>query len=149
MSEIPLQIYNVDLEKDWPGLFAAEWAAWINPSQAVWQLIFPVTDKSVGAEVIVILEGLARQLAGSNADPHDCWVKVVNSDSNQILGGVLWKFFEENPYRASFSEFDAVWQPDDQLRVLCNQMYTQLRHSIEGLEAEDYGHGTCMYDCSP
>ena len=124
---MPLQIGKVDLEKDWPDLFAAEWAAWTNPPQAVWQLMFPVNHNSVDAEAIAIREGSARQLAGSKADSHDCWVKVVDSDSNQILGGALWKFFEGNPYRAPFPEFDAIWQPDDQLRVLCNQMYTQLR----------------------
>ena len=96
-----LRISEADLDTDWASLFAAEWAAWTDPPQAVWQLMFPVTSESANAEGLAMSAGSARQLAGSRADPRDRWVKAVDATSGQIVGAALWKFFDENPYRGS------------------------------------------------
>ena len=124
---MPLIVMKVDLEKDWDEFFRAEWAAWMNPPQAVWQLMFPIIGNDDNAEEAAIRDGASRQLLGSKMDPYDQWVKMVDTDSGKIVAGALWKFYDTNPYRAPFEAFDAAWCPPGELRQLCNEMFTQLR----------------------
>ncbi len=121
------KVLEVDLDQDFDELFAVEWTAWMNPPQALWELMFPVVGDGPDAEAAAIRDGAARQLLASKGDPHDRWVKVVDTDTNKIVAGALWKFYDTNPYRAPLDDFDAVWCPPGELKELCNQMYTQLQ----------------------
>ena len=121
------KVLEVDLSQDWDEFFAAEWAAWMHPPQALWEIMFPITGNGDNAEIDAVKEGAARQLQGSKADPYDRWVKVVETDTSKIVAGALWKFYDTNPYRAPLDPFDAVWCPPGELRQLCNEMYNQLR----------------------
>lgn len=124
---MPFHVSKVDLTKDWDELFAAEWAAWMHPPQAIWELMFPILGNGPGAEADAIKKASAMQLQSSKSDPHDQWVKVTDTDTGKIIAGALWKFYDSNPYRAPLGEFNATWFPEGELRDLCNSMYTQLR----------------------
>jgi hypothetical protein len=121
------QISEVDLEVEWEELFAAEWAAWTHPHQAIWELMFPVLGTSPGAELETIKNGAALQLAGTKADPYSRWIKIVDRTNGKIVAGALWKFYPSNPYRAPMDRFEATWYPEGELRVLATSMYEQLR----------------------
>ena len=121
------EVLEVDLDKDWDEFFAAEWAAWMHPPQAFWQILFPIIGSGHDAEAVAISEGAARQLRDSKADPHAQWIKVVDTDTGKIIAGALWKFYDTNPYRAPLDPFVALWCPAGELRDLCHDMYTQLR----------------------
>ena len=118
---MPFEISPTDMSIEYDALFACQWAAFTNPPQALWELFFPIQ----GSEAEAIKAGAARQLQG--ATPHDQWIKAVDTESGKIVGGALWKFFDENPYAAPMPEFDAVWYPEGELRELCNTMYEGLR----------------------
>ena len=71
--------------------------------------------------------GAALQLAGTVADPHDHWLKVVDTSTGKIVAGALWKIYTENPYRTPVPKLDAVWWPEgSEMRELTNEMYAQL-----------------------
>ena len=124
---MPFTVSKVDLDRDWDELFAAEWAAWMHPPQAIWELMFPIIGAAPDAEAQAIKKGSALQLEASRTDHYDQWIKVTDTDTGKIVAGALWKFYDSNPYRAPFGEFDAVWFPQGELRDLCNSMFTQLR----------------------
>lgn len=122
---MPFKILEVDLAKDYDELFACQVSAWTHPPQAVWELMFPILGDGPHVEAEAIRIGGARQLQGNT--PCDRWVKVIDTETGKIIAGALWKFFDSNPYRAPFDEFNAFWYPEGDLRDLCNQMYDQLR----------------------
>lgn len=127
---MPLVLSPVDLTTEYTALFAAQWAAWTHPPQAVWQLFFPVLGSHPTAEAEAIAAGCERQLQGTLADPHAHWLKVVDTATGQIVAGALWYIYPTNPYRAPLEPFDAVWWPEgSDLRSLTLQMYEQLRAS--------------------
>ena len=68
--------------------------------------------------------GSARQLKALRADPQFRWVKVVDGDKDGIIvAAALWRFHDENPYRAPPAEREeAVWLPEGRLRELYAEM---------------------------
>ncbi|KAF6226089.1 hypothetical protein HO133_008954 [Letharia lupina] len=99
----------------------------MHPPQAVWELMFPIVSHGPNAEAEAIKKGSAVQLQGSRTGPHDQWIKVSDTDTGKIVTGALWKFYNSNPYRVPFGEFDPTWFSEGEPRDLCNSMNTQLR----------------------
>lgn len=107
----------------------------MQPPQAVWELMFPIVSHGPNAGAEAIKKGSAVQLQGSRTGPHDQWIKVTDTDTGKIVTGALWKFYNSNPYRVPFGEFDATWFSEGELRDLCNSMSTQLRARRPGTMA--------------
>ncbi|MCJ1376076.1 hypothetical protein MMC20_007314 [Loxospora ochrophaea] len=126
---MPLILSKATLPSDSTPLFAAQWAAWTSPPQALWHLFFPVRGSRPSAEADAIASGAARQFHGStDNNPHDVWLKVVDTDTGAIIAGALWKFYTENPYNSPLEPFDAAWWPEgSECRALTNSYYEQLR----------------------
>ena len=125
---MPLVLEETNLEGDYDELFDVEWAAWNDPPQVLWALMFPA--KGTGPEAIAESKKVAadRQLQGTRMDPHDRWLKVVDTDTGKIAGGALWKIYTSNPYRAPLPALDAFWWPEGhEMRKLTNDMYAQLQ----------------------
>ena len=93
----------------------------------MFSIMFPVRGNGPSAEAKAIKAGAALQLAGTKADPHDHWLKVVDTATGKIVAGALWKIYKENPYRAPMEKLDATWWPEgSDMRELTNSMYAQL-----------------------
>jgi hypothetical protein len=125
---MPLLVEEVNLEKDFDELFNCQWAAWTNPPQAPWELMFPILGSGPSAEAEAIKAGRDRQLQDTKASPNDRWVKVIDTDTGKIIAGALWKMYTTNPYRAPLEKLDACWWPaGSELKELASSMYDQLQ----------------------
>lgn len=125
---MPLIVENVNFEKDWDELFESQWAAWTNPPQPFWQLMFPVSGDGPGAEAEAKKVGADRQLQLSKSDPNNRWLKVIDTDTGKIVAGALWKIYSTNPFRAPPEKFDAFWWPEgSEFRELINAMFQQMQ----------------------
>ena len=125
---MPLVLEECNLERDHDELFEVQWASWTDPPQVLWPLMFPVNG--TGPEAIKASKKVAadRQLQATRMDPHDRWLKVVDTDIGKIVAGSLWKIYTSNPYRAPLQPLDAFWWPEGhEMRNLANNMYNQLQ----------------------
>ena len=125
---MPLVLEEADLDRDYDGIFEAEWAAWTNPPQVLWALMFPAEGSEPEAIEKSKKVAADRQLQFTRIDPHDRWLKVTDTETGKIIAGALWKIYTSNPYRAPQQPLDAFWWPEGhEMRHLANDMYNQLQ----------------------
>ena len=125
---MPLVLEEADLDRDYNGLFEAEWAAWTDPPQVMWTLMFPAEGSDPEAIEKSKKVAADRQLQFTRMDPHDRWLKVTDTDTGKIVAGAMWKIYDSNPYRAPQDQLDAFWWPEGhEMRNLANDMYNQLQ----------------------
>ncbi|KAL7784143.1 hypothetical protein V8C37DRAFT_396196 [Trichoderma ceciliae] len=124
-----LEVFPVDLDTDWDGVFSSFWKAWSTPRQAAMVVTFPHIGQGGPEEAASFAVKKAQYLASARTSPGQMWFKLVDKEKSPpvIVGGcciTLWKD-EENPKNMPDAP-EYGFQPGSQLRMMSEQLYGQL-----------------------
>jgi hypothetical protein len=119
---MPFKLDKVDLAKDFDELIACEWVAHEDPYQPFFRLFCPVHGEGEAAREEWLKESTDRQRVWAESDPHCTWLKVTDTESGALVGGALWKIYEENPFaKPDEDDHTVTWYPDDSTREFVGQ----------------------------
>jgi hypothetical protein len=121
-SIMPFKLDKVDAAKDFDALIECEWVAHEKPNQPFFRLFCPVHGDGEAARQEWMKESTDRQREWFESDPHSTWLKVVDTESGALVGGALWKIFEENPFaKPDDQDHEVTWFPADSTRDFVGQ----------------------------
>lgn len=97
----------------------------------LWTLIYAdpsdIKDDPEG-QAVALQEGIKRTIAKHRADPASHWIKVVENDSNRVVGAARWVVATSNPH-TSPPVADAFWWPEGEQREFANLLMKQFREA--------------------
>ena len=102
---MPLQLAEVSNEAEFADVVAVEHEAFSNPPNSFW---FALRGPSIA-------ECTARQWAEHTTDPKSHWLKVTDSDTQQIAGAAQWVIHETDPFATPVPAATADWWPEGKL----------------------------------
>jgi hypothetical protein len=117
-----LQLSDVNLDADFSELIECQWVAHEDPFQPFYRLFCPIHENGREASV---KESISRFLEWARHDPHEKWLKVVDTDIGKIVGGALYKVYNENPFVHADEEV-VYWYPNDSTRDYASQAIEQM-----------------------
>ncbi|KAB8068353.1 hypothetical protein BDV29DRAFT_71297 [Aspergillus leporis] len=149
---------DIAQEEDFPVLIAAEWHAFENPLQPIFRLYCPIINNDRAQS---IADYTARHLADrkpqqdGDRKTESQWTKVIDSDTDVIVGGAQWIFITEP---SVFVEHDdsvsslAARHPEGGARIFATQAFKVLveaeaKNRIKQSEECPYRYaslGTCF-----
>ncbi|KAL5041604.1 hypothetical protein BDW71DRAFT_211986 [Aspergillus fruticulosus] len=137
------------LPTDWPALFAAYWASWASPLQAVAELTLPYIGTGTDRESASFEHLKQRYLADALAHPHRIhWVKCVDGRSGEIIGGGCYEIYRWNPWRAGRKELEnpILFEIEEKgIAALSKAMYGCFLEERLRMMSEAHGYGTALF----
>lgn len=121
---MPLEVADVNVEKDFDELVRVEWTSYEKPYCSLLRLFFPIHGSGAGARAAALKESAERQIGWHEGDPTSNWIKVVDNDTGKIAGAACWHIYKENPY-ATRSDVDCTWYPPGEGREMANSLMSQ------------------------
>lgn len=115
-----LQLRPVDFEVDFPALARCLFESYESPLQTFFHLWFPIHGTSDNAREDAIDEAATRLKQWHTHDPSSYWQKVVDTENGRILGGALWKIYNETPFENP-PPSTLTWFPDNSSRKYAEQ----------------------------
>ena len=109
---------------DFNELIACEWLSYENPYQSFFRLFCPIHGEGPEARAQWLAEATARQRAWHESDPASYWQKAVETDTGRIVGGALWKIYEQNPFAVA-EQHEVSWYPADSTREFVSKALEQ------------------------
>ena len=95
---MPLQLEEVISDSDFDTLIPLLWLAYESPRIPFLPLLFPVEDESAEARENAVQRTKDIMMHTHHADPSSHWLKVTDTDTNQIIAGARWHAHEVDPY---------------------------------------------------
>lgn len=118
---MPYTLNEVNPDKDFPELIAAEWESYENPHQTFFRLFCPVRGQGPNARLESLEECTRRQLEWHRSDPTSYWQKVTDDETGRIVGGALWKICPTDPFEHESHGEEAYWYPEGGARDFVTQ----------------------------
>lgn len=119
---------RVDLsesDEEFTELIQCEWTSYETPYNGFFQLYCPTTGTGTNARSESMKESTDRQLAWHKDDKTSVWIKVVDKDSGQVVGGAQWNIHHSNPYPNGVEDTDAFWWPEGEGRRFASMALEQ------------------------
>ena len=96
-----LQLAEVISDSDFDKLIPLLWHSYESPRIPFLPLLFPVEDESAEGRENAIQCTKEIMMRMHHADPSSHWLKVTDTDSNQIIAGARWHVHEVDPYSSA------------------------------------------------
>ncbi|KAI9837269.1 MAG: hypothetical protein M1819_000343 [Sarea resinae] len=94
---MPFALHEVTDDADFDSIVRAEWAAYEDPFEPFLRIIGgPYDSSSPTARAEALEESKERQKMWAHEDPTSHWLKVVNTDTGEIIGAALWNILEDD-----------------------------------------------------
>lgn len=122
---LELSEIHADDESSFKELIECEWISFESPYNGFFQIYCPIIGTGPNVRQDWMKESTERQLSWHREDPTSTWLKVVDSDSGQIVGGAQWNVYLENPYPNGVEHTDAVWWPEGEGRKYASMALEQ------------------------
>ncbi|KAF2234335.1 hypothetical protein EV356DRAFT_532904 [Viridothelium virens] len=87
---MPFRVLPVEKD-DWPQLVSISHRAWGN--EPIWNFLYPALDTPEGTA-----QAISRLSQSFDKNPEIQWIKVVEQNSDTIVGAACWHFYTEDPY---------------------------------------------------
>lgn len=122
------QISEIVSESDFQKLVEIEFDSFENPPNALRVLFYPTLETAPDARKTAINQARERILQSHRTTKGSRWIKAVDPETNRIIGGALWIFFESNPYSSNpFPE--CTWWPEGEGKEFTTIWYHEFRKS--------------------
>ena len=121
---MPFETTEVSADADFNELVRVEWEAYEQPYCRLIRLFFPLLDNGPDPRAEALKESIERQLQWHNEDPTSHWIKVVDTETERIVGAACWLIYEENPYSTQ-SDAECTWYPAGEAREMANSLMGQ------------------------
>jgi len=108
-----LQLSEVISDSDFDELIPLLWHSYSQPRIALLPLLFPSEDDSPETREKAVQMSKQVFLKMRHADPSGHWLKVLDTDNGEIIGGCRWHVHESDPYeKARGKPFVALTYPE-------------------------------------
>lgn len=107
------------------------WKSYESPFQGFIRLIAPIIDDDREGS---LRHFARRQIEETKAEPDTIWLKAVDSDTGQIVGGAKWVFLRTEYNRGTSSPnerhrlFEATWYPAGVARTFATEAMVHLHY---------------------
>ncbi|MCJ1313867.1 hypothetical protein MMC25_007547 [Agyrium rufum] len=112
---MPLKLEEVALEGDFQSITEVTWAAYEDPPQGIFHLLYPIWGEGPQARAEGLKDAEQRVKEDYQYDPSSKWLKVIDTESHQTAAVALWHIYESNPFvddpPESLVEVD--WWPEE------------------------------------
>ena len=98
---MPLQLAEVISDSDFDELIPLLWLSYESPRIPLLPLLFPVEDESAAAREKAVQHTKESMMHMHHTDPSSHWLKVTDTDTNQIIAGARWHVHEVDPYSSA------------------------------------------------
>ncbi|KAH8652627.1 acyl-CoA N-acyltransferase [Tricladium varicosporioides] len=115
-----LELQEIEPETDFPALARCMFESYEDPPQKFFHVFFPTHGIGEKARENAIHEAATRLKLWHTHDPSSYWQKVVDTETDKIAGGALWKVHRENPFAAPETP-EVTWFPNDSSRTYVEQ----------------------------
>lgn len=108
-----LQLSEIISDSDFDELIPLLWHSYSQPRIALLPLLFPSEDDSPEAREKAVQMSKQVFLKMRHADPSSHWLKILDTDTGEIIGGCRWHVHESDPYEKSRGKpFVALTYPE-------------------------------------
>ncbi|EED18764.1 conserved hypothetical protein [Talaromyces stipitatus ATCC 10500] len=102
------------------------WTCFETPPQGILRIFFPILNNDREASLLAASNGQREEYKASY--PELIWLKVIDDETGEMVGGAKWYFYERNPFDGhSLEEEEAVWYPEGVGR----EFATRAMHAFE------------------
>ena len=119
-----LIVLDADLPGDIPSLVNTCWQAFSNPHQRHFDVFNPVHGTGPNARTEAMNSAIERTKRRNENDDTEHWQKVIDTDTDEIVGAALWNFYASNPYE-DYTPMDVYWWPKGPKRDYVNELMRQ------------------------
>ena len=106
-------------DSDFLDLMRVFWISFEDPYQGFLRAVAPIKNNDRETSLV---EFAAAQLKEYKSDPEMTWLKVVDSETGNIVGGAKWLLHRSNPFANPPEEpFQATWYPEGPGREFVTQ----------------------------
>ncbi|KAI4231319.1 MAG: hypothetical protein L6R40_007764 [Gallowayella cf. fulva] len=120
-----LILHEVVSDDEFAAIIGCEWSSYETPYNGFFQIYCPITGTGPDARLEALKESTDRQLAWHREDATSHWLKVVDSESGQVVGAAQWNIYRENPYLNGVEHTDAFWWPEGEGRKFASMALEQ------------------------
>jgi len=123
---MPFELLEVTSDSEFKPLIEAEWDSYEHPYTRILNTFFPIKGNTPEAHAERIADSRNRQLEEHRKSPASHWFKVIDTETQEIVGGAQWFVFEENPYATSEGEdHEITWWPVGEDREFVTALMAQ------------------------
>ena len=127
MNSNMLQLSEVISDSDFDEIIPLLWHSYSQPRIALLPLLFPSEDDSPEAREKAMQMSKQVFLKMHHADPSGHWLKVLDTDTGEIIGGCRWHVHESDPYeKARGKPFVALTYPEGTERDFASLVLGQI-----------------------
>lgn len=119
---MPWEVYEIKTDADWDEIIRLEFLSYETPFNPFLVLFAPPLDSREER----IEDTKKRQRQWHEADPTSRWIKVVDSETGQAIGGAQWNIYETNPFaKPPEKSLITYWWPEGEQREYVDQALGQ------------------------
>jgi GNAT superfamily N-acetyltransferase len=109
-----LQLSEVQSDGDFDALIPLLWYSYSSPRIPFLPLLFSAQEDSPESQVKAVERSKHMFLKMHQADPSSHWLKVIDTETGEMVGGCRWHFHATDPYEvAKPAKFVAPFSSDD------------------------------------
>lgn len=131
-TNMPFSI-EIAKDEDLHELMQVLWTCFENPPQGILRVFFPILNADREASLLTASDGQRDEY--KEAYPELIWLKVVDDETDKIIAGAKWYFYQRNPFAAGPGDTnghdplneEALWYPEGVGR----QFATLVMHAFE------------------
>ncbi|KAI1325443.1 hypothetical protein F5Y16DRAFT_264754 [Xylariaceae sp. FL0255] len=121
---MPLEVREIDPDKDFPALLEALIESYETPNQGALHAFLIHPGEGEEGRRKRLDEAATRFAAWHAADPSSYWQKVVDTETGEIAGAANWNVHSDNPF-AHEHDLEVSWCPNDGSRRFTEQFLVQ------------------------
>lgn len=123
-----LAIQEVTKRGELDALVEVMWKAYHDPYRPDFQALHPVFGATAADREIAIRTDKQRAWDGHVENAASHWLYVVDTSTEEIVGGTQWLLYKEDPFPDGPRRIECTWYPEgegrDFVTEMINQMYT-------------------------
>lgn len=128
---MPFKLLKVREDAEFDELMSVWRTSFTKPLCKLWPLFTgDRTPLSISPNESMRLEYTNRFIAWHRSDPTSTWLKVIDEDTQKVVGGGRWSIYEGNPYDVEgCHKVEAVWWPEGGERAVASGLLARFLES--------------------
>ncbi|KAL8708173.1 MAG: hypothetical protein Q9220_006934 [cf. Caloplaca sp. 1 TL-2023] len=106
-------------------LIRCQWESYETPFNGFFQIYCPTVGTGPNARLDSMEESTERQWEWHKDDKTSHWLKVVDIETDQVIGGAQWNVYQDNPYVDGMEPLEPYWWPEGEARAYISMALEQ------------------------
>ncbi|KAL8947502.1 MAG: hypothetical protein Q9222_006221 [Ikaeria aurantiellina] len=106
-------------------LIQCQWESYETPFNGFFQIYCPTIGTGPSARLDAMRESSNRQWEWHKDDSTSHWIKVIDTETDKVIGGAQWNMYPENPYVNGMETPEPYWWPEGEGRAYVSMALEQ------------------------